>query len=49
MIEQRGEAGKVIESKLQQISDELHSTLTQHIQVDILSICRRADMFLSSV
>lgn len=33
LIEQKGEAGKVIESKLQSMSDDLHSVLLQHIQV----------------
>ncbi|XP_035702195.1 F-actin-uncapping protein LRRC16A isoform X3 [Folsomia candida] len=35
LIEQKGEAGKVIESKLQSMSDDLHSVLLQHIQKNI--------------
>lgn len=33
MIEQKGEAGKAIESKLLNLADELHAVLNQHIEV----------------
>lgn len=33
LIEQKGEAGKVIEKKLQSLADDLHGMLSQHIQV----------------
>lgn len=33
VIEQKGEAGKVVESKFEQLSDELYTMLVNHIQV----------------
>ncbi|ODN04727.1 Leucine-rich repeat-containing protein 16A [Orchesella cincta] len=38
LIEQKGEAGKVIERKLQSLADDLHGMLSQHIQGNIENV-----------